>query len=319
VGRDLFALRKEGTEFPVEISLSPFRTDNDELFVIAFIIDITRRKEAENKLKNYSIELEQQVEQRTLILSEAINELEKTKEELNDALVKEKELNDLKSRFVSMVSHEFRTPLATILSSLALVRKYGELNEREKQEKHLERIKTAVNNLTDMLNDVLSLSKLEEGRMPVIPEPADIAAFVKDIIQEMQAVTPQGQAIRYTHSGHAQPVMMDKKILRHILFNLLSNAIKFSPEKSPVEVRTELGNDMLELQIQDRGIGIADEDQKHMFERFFRAQNAVNIQGTGLGLNIVARYIDLLAGSIQLQSRLGEGTLFIIRIPIPVS
>ncbi len=312
-GVNLFGLNKSGKEFPVEISLSTYVVD-DKRFVVAFILDISLRKAAEEKLKNYSADLEKKVTNRTLILQEAINELEKTKFELNEALEKEKELNEMKSRFVSMASHEFRTPLATIISSLSLVKTYGDKNDSEKQDKHINKIKSSITNLTDILNDFLSISKLEEGKVENIREDFLIDLFVNDIVSETQSLCKSGQKIDYSHEGDTI-ISLDKKMLKNILFNLLSNAAKFSNADSIINIRTQRTDDCLKLSVEDQGIGISKKDQKHLFQRFFRAKNASNIQGTGLGLNIIENYIELMDGTISFKSEENKGTIFNIQFP----
>ncbi len=321
IGMDLFAMRKDGSEFPVEISLSNFKTSAGD-FIMSFIVDITERKKhevelnkAHEEIKNLNIELENRVEERTEELARAINRLAESKQEVMRALEKERELNVLKSRFVTTASHEFRTPLATILSSVSLISKYNLTQEEEKRLKHINRIKSAVNNLTEILNDFLSLSKLEEGVIRNNPQEINISDFAKDVTEEMKAMLKEGQTIVYKHSGNAK-IKLDKQLLKNVLINLLSNAIKYSLEGTAIEFDTnnqKLG--YVQISIKDNGIGIPEEDQPLLFERFFRAQNAGNIQGTGLGLNIVNKYLELMEGEISFVSKINVGTTFNILIP----
>ena len=312
---DLFAKRKNGSEFPVEVSLSPY-TNSQGSFVIAFIIDISIRKKAENQLIAYKAELEKEVEERTMILKEAIQKLEQTKDELDNSLKREREVNSMKSRFISIASHEFRTPLATVLSSLSLVEKYSTLQDEEKRLKHIGRIKSSVRNLTDILNDFLSLNKLEEGKVMLNIESFNLHELIENLMQELQGITKKQQKIilSCSNSGNCS-VKLDKTLIRNIIINLVSNAIKFSPEKSNISINASLSERELTLSVADQGIGIPEADQKHLFERFFRSSNAGEIQGTGLGLSIVAHYVSLLKGTIKFESKENEGTTFFINLP----
>jgi len=328
-GRDLYARKKDNTEFPVEVSLTYYNAD--QTYVIAFIIDITVRKNDEqivlaqkeellrvtNEIKQLNAALEQKVADRTKMLRETLAALERSKEEVNEALRTEKELGELKSRFVTMASHEFRTPLSTILTSAFLLEKYNNVHEPDKREKHIHRIKTAVSDMRSILEDFLSLGKLEEGliKAAIVTIPAEECfTIVTDVINEMEGVFKPGQEVHCTKKGSGD-VPIDKQLLKNVLINLLSNAIKFSPENSIIKVNSTVANDQLQLTVQDSGIGISKDDMQHLFERFFRARNAGNIQGTGLGLHIVVKYLDLMHGTIDVQSELDKGTTFTICIP----
>jgi len=326
-GRDLHGLRKNGENFPVEVSLSFYKQQN-ETFVIAFIVDITLRKQIENNMlqqkkelekvtndiRKLNTELEAKVNERTVILREALMKLEQSQKELSDALDKEKELNEIKSRFVSMASHEFRTPLSTILSSSSLIAKYPSTEEKDKREKHIHRIKDSVNHMNELLEDFLSLGKLEEGKVTITVTRFTIKDFLADIVDEMKELLKKGQEIQVAYEGDPD-FTTDKRMLKNIILNLLSNATKFSDEGKNIWVTVSNKNKVLSLAVRDEGIGVPEDDMPRLFDTFFRGKNVSNIQGTGLGLPIIKRYIDLLQGEITVSSRFNEGSTFRIKLP----
>jgi PAS domain S-box-containing protein len=327
LGLDLYALRIDGNLFPIEISLSPIFKD-DRKYIIAFLIDISVRKKIEASVKEKQEELEQialtlqksnedlekKVSDRTKVLMEAIAELERSRSELSIALEKEKDLNDLKSRFISMASHEFRTPLTTILSSAVLISEYKSQEQEEKKQKHIKRIQSSVNNLNDILSDFLSISKLEEGKIHADMSMFDLNMLIKEIVSDMRQNTKVGQQIIINYTGD-KLVFLDSKLVKNILFNLLSNAIKFSSEGKSITIDAVVDVNEIKIRVLDQGIGISDEDLKHLFERFYRGKNAFNIQGTGLGLHIVGNYVDIMKGHLHLTSKLNVGTEIEITFP----
>jgi len=438
-GMNLNGLCKDGTELPVEISLSNFRI-KDETFIISFIIDITERRKHEALVAKTNEELEQRVETRTRELAEAnrslvgemeersrmeealrdserlystiahnfpkgwiivldqqyrwvfidgkemqelglkreqflgktlaekellllnagilenlkkvfewqsvnfdatygdriyevnavplpdvkgiikeillvvqnVTEIREAEKDIRAALEKEKQLNELKSKFVSIASHEFRTPLSTILTSVSLSEKYADLGDQEKRTKHVDRIRSSVKNLTEILNDFLSLEKLEAGKIEFRPSTFDLVLFAEEMAEEMQTLARPGQQIQYRHEGVKRDVFLDKQLLRNICINLINNAIKYSQDDKTIEFITSV-NSQVTIAVKDYGLGIPKEDQQHLAERFFRAQNVTAIQGTGLGLNIVNRYVKLMNGELNFTSEENVGSEFVVR------
>lgn len=325
-GRDLAGRKKDGTDVPVEVSLSHYHHEG-ELYVIAFIVDIAARKQIEDdmvqqqkelervsrELRSLNAELEEKVEERTVILKEALEQLELSQKELSEALNKEKHLNEIKSRFVSMASHEFRTPLSTVLSSATLISKYTSGEESGKRERHVKKIKDSVSHLNDLLEDFLSLGKLEEGKMTAVPVPFSVREFAEDVVDEMRIQLKPKQEILLELRGEDR-FRTDKRLLKNILINLISNAIKFSDPGSSIWVSVSNDGNAMQVSVRDEGVGIPETDKAHLFTNFYRASNVTNIQGTGLGLAIVKRYADLLQGKVSVESELGKGTVVTLHL-----
>jgi len=281
IGREVKGLRKDGSIFPLRLSVAEVQLNDKKIFT-GMIHDISDKVLAE---------------------------------EAQEALEREKELNVLKSRFISTASHEFRTPLTSILSSATLIGKYDKTESQGKRLKHVDRIQRSVRNLNNILNDFLSISKLEEGKVKHHPLSFNLKEAIEESIEELEAMTKTNQKIVYQHFTTDHQVFLDKKLLHNVLINLLSNAIKYSNEGQQIDIRSAVSKEDIMIEVQDYGIGIPHKAQVHLFERFFRADNVVNIQGTGLGLNIIKRYLQLMGGSVTFDSELNKGTTFRIEFP----
>lgn len=274
-------VRKDGSRFYVSLSITPLKDAHSGISgYLGIAIDISEKKRAES--------------------------------ELVAALEKEKELNELKSRFVSMASHEFRTPLSAVLSSAYLLSRYQQTEEQPQREKHIQRIVSSVTTLTEILNDFLSVGKIEEGNIQANYREYHIKDQLNEVVHDVQHLLKKNQQIRYTHTGSSDMVNLDSSMVKHIVTNLLSNAIKFSGDESKIDLHSECKGKKIILSVTDHGLGIPEEDLDKLFNRFFRSSNVTNIQGTGLGLHIVSKYTELMNGKITCNSRLGEGTTFTI-------
>jgi len=316
IGRDVVGLRKNGTQFPFRLGVSEVQFLGRKIYA-GFIHDISHQRQAEERLKEYAVHLEDLVAERTSSLKATVEELQTAKEDLSLSLDKEKELGLLKSRFVSIASHEFRTPLTSVQLSVSLIEKYAEPFNNPNIIKHVGKIKSAVGNLTSILNDFLSLEKLESGKQEPTFHDFDLVKFAETITEEMQVLAKQNQNIIYQHTGTKSIIRLDQNLLKNCIVNLINNAIKYSGENTFIGFTSELNERECIITVSDNGIGIPEADQKHLFEAFFRAHNTGTIPGTGLGLNIVARYTNLMNGKIEFKSEVNQGTLFTITFPMP--
>lgn len=266
------------------------------------------------QLRLSNADLEYQVADRTHALLVTLQQLEQRRRELTQALAAEQELGELKTRFVSMASHEFRTPLTTVLTSAELIADYPAGNQQPQRLRHVGHIRAAVEQLNDLLEEFLSVGRLDEGKLVAHPSSFLPAALLTETVAAVDGLRKAGQTI-VQHADCPNPIQLDASLLRKIILNLLSNALKYSSEHTVVTVRAECRVHQLTLSVQDQGVGIAPVDQQHLFERFFRAHNATDVPGTGLGLYIIAKYLELMGGHITLTSELGMGTTFTVTIP----
>lgn len=285
--------RKDGSTYPVEVHLQLNSLGEKDVFV-AIILDVTERK-------NYTEKLERKVEERT--------------EQLNAALSKEKELNELKTKFLSLVSHEFKTPLSGILTSSVLLSKYTSSEEQEKRDKHIKIIADKVQYLNAILNDFLSLERLETGKLNYNFSHFKLSKVIDEVIYNANMLLKEGQSIKYPDHIDDLSLFQDEKSIVLILSNLLNNAIMYSQEHKTIAIWVTQNETETTIKIKDEGIGIPQKDQKNIFNRYYRAENVSNLQGTGIGLNIVKNHLENLGGTIGFESEEHKGTTFTITLP----
>ena len=257
-------------------------------------IDITERK-------NYTDKLEKTVIERT--------------KQLTEALATEKELNDLKTKFLSLVSHEFKTPLTGILTSSMLLSKYKLAEQQDKRDKHINTINSKVHYLNNILNDFLSVEKLESGKVNYRFTEFRLSKVINEVIYNANMLLKEGQKINYPEDIDDMSLIQDEKTLELALSNLVHNAIKYSPENTTIQLKVKQDPINTTFIIIDNGIGIPENDQKNIFNRYFRAENALLNQGTGIGLNIVKTHLENLGGTIGFESEENIGSTFTITIP----
>ena len=325
---NLYGIAKNNKKFPLEISLNPFEVDK-KLFVIALIIDITKRKEIDGKIKNLNTKLEKTVKEKTAKLKNTIKQLKEVninlkkeikkriegETKIKNALQKEQELNGLKTKFLSLVSHEFKTPLSGILTSSMLLKKYHSSEQQDKRDKHIETISKKVHYLNNILNDFLSIERIESSNVNYKFTTFNLSKIVNEVVYNANMLLKSGQKINISSNTDEYVLYQDEKILELILSNLLYNAIKYSLENTTIDLEIYQDTNSTIFKFIDEGFGIPAKDQKFIFNRYFRAENVLNIQGTGIGLNIVKSHLENLGGSIVFESEENKGSTFTVKLP----
>jgi PAS domain S-box-containing protein len=317
----IYGMHKSKSMFPVELSLNVFKLCDKE-YIMALVTDISTRKEQEEKLSKLNAKFEQKIILKTKELNETISQLEHenmlrvdAEKDINIAFRRERELNKLKTNFLSLVSHEFKTPLSGILTSIILLGKYNLAEQQEKRDKHIKIITDKVQYLNNILNDFLSLEKLETGNINYNLSTFKLGKVIKEVVSNANILLKEGQTIDYSDSIDEISLFQDEKIIELTLSNLINNAIKYTSENSVIAIRVRQDLEITTLEIIDDGIGIPKIDQKNIFNRYFRAENALLTEGTGIGLNISKTHIENLGGSINFESTENKGTTFTISIP----
>lgn len=321
-GRILFGRRKNQQEFPIEVGLTPFSLYGQQ-YVMALADDITEYRKKEVEIEELNAHLEQKIKRRTTELRNTVAELkreikkrEAAEAQIKDALAKEKELNELKTKFLSLVSHEFKTPLSGILTSATLVGKYTTTEQQDKRDKHLRTIKAEVGHLNNILTDFLSIERLETGRESYKLKDFSLSKVINEVLYNANMMLKNGQRILYPQNIDDITICQDEKMVTLCLMNLLYNAIKYSPEHTEIDLSIAWKHNKVIFSVKDQGIGIPHEDQKHIFQRYFRAENVLTTQGTGIGLNIVKHHIENLGGTIYFKSTESVGSTFTFELPL---
>lgn len=301
---------KNNNQLPISYSLAPIRDDKNEFrgYIFSFR-DISLIKKAENELKNMNRILEEKVARRT-------EELRQKNILLEKALEKEKEINEFRSKIVTTISHEFKTPLTTIFSSTELLERYMDNEKlRAKTPRHFSLIKESVNLLSNHLSDILKFREYETLN-EIHPEPTDIIDFLDKMIQFYQSGVGKNHRVEFTHNSLPEKLLIDKKLLREIAGNFISNAIKYSNKNTTVKLAAEYSEGKLKISVRDEGVGISKEDQEKLFEYFYRAKITENIEGSGVGLAIARQAVNLLNGKIDVESEPGKGSTFSVEFPV---
>ena len=294
----------------------PIRDQRKRIIGICFVVmDITDVRKSNENLKELNRNLEDRVIERTKALNEEVIQRKNTEDKLLLSLEKEKELNELKSKFITLVSHEFKTPMTAISMSTQILEDYGENYSKSERDKHYHRIKEAIKSLNNLMEGALSISRAEASNIPFQPSLIDINIFLQNLISNFESIYPENKFELIVPDLYKKFLYLDTNLISHILENLLSNSIKYSPEKNLITLELVLKENLTEFIVKDRGLGIPKEDQEQIFQTFYRGKNVGNISGTGLGLNVVKNFVDLHGGSVYFKSSIQDGTQFHVIIP----